>query len=86
MSARLPGRRHFFTERYYFPNFVVAVAELLAMFGSNVVAMTVARLFTSKAMSALLPRNGGHKKRFPDPIAAFFNTNQPAQRSDRKWC
>ena len=40
--AGLPDRPNFFTERNYFPNFDVAVAELLARFGSTVAALTVA--------------------------------------------
>ena len=40
-----------FPSRYYFPSFDVAVAELLARFGSNVALGTVAVLVKSRKVS-----------------------------------
>ena len=49
LTCGASGSAPLFTERYYFPNFVVAVAELLAGFGSNVAALTVAVMFHEQA-------------------------------------
>ena len=80
MSARLPGRRHFFTERYYFPNFDVAVAELLATVGSNVAALTVAIIVHEQGDVSLPPAQRRAQEKVcvpfllpvkPDSIATF---------------
>jgi hypothetical protein len=65
--------RQFFLDRNYFPSFDVAVAELLAVFGSNVAALTV---------SVLVKIRKGSRPLFSGPMraAGFFRSNRHRSR------
>ena len=74
------GSAPLFTERYYFPNFDVAVAELLAGFGSNVAALTVAVIVRQHGDGSLPPAQRRAQEKVcvpfllpvkPDSIATF---------------
>ena len=67
-------------ERYYFPNFDVAVAELLAVFVSNVAALTVAIIVHEQGDVSLPPAQRRAQEKVcvpfllpvkPDSIATF---------------
>ena len=76
MSARVPGA----VECYYSPNLDVAVAELLAGFGSNVAALTVAVIVRQHGDGSLPPAQRRAQEKVcvpfllpvkPDSIATF---------------